>query len=68
MTLRGPLTKEEKADLERWREREAAFERERAELGKMLEETADDGIRKLIRSDIAHAERALQIIRQVLQD
>ena len=69
VTIRGPLTREDKADWDRWRQRKADFEEERAELRMMLlEETADDQMRELIRSELARTERMLQIIRQVIPD
>jgi hypothetical protein len=68
VTFRGPMTKEEKAEQDRWRERKAEFEAERAELEALLEDAADERMREFIRTDLARTERVLRLIRQVIPD
>src|SRR3546814_848453 len=68
VTFPGPMTKEEKVEWDRWRERKAEFEAERAELQAMLDDAADDRMREFIRTDIAQTERILQLIGKVVRD
>ena len=68
VTFPGPMTKEEKLEWDRWRERKAEFEAERAELQRMLKKAKDDKAREFIRTDIAQTERILQLIGKVVRD
>lgn len=66
VAFRGPMTKEEKAELDRWRDRKEEFEAERAELQRMLKKAKNGQMREFIRSDLAQTERILQMIGKVL--
>lgn len=66
--IKGPITPEEKVEWDCLRERKAEFLAEVEELRREIEEEPDHPHRKLIEDDIRHAERTLEMIRQVIRD
>ena len=68
VAFRGPMSREEKAEWDRWRERKAEFEAERVELQRMLKKANDEKMRQFLRTDLAQTERILQIIGKVVPD
>jgi hypothetical protein len=66
--IKGPLTREEKAELDLFRERKTAFEQALAEHRQELIDNPDHEYRKFIEDDIAHTEKILTIIRRVIPD
>ncbi|WP_340108249.1 DUF5681 domain-containing protein [Pikeienuella sp. HZG-20] len=67
VSFSGPLTKEDKADLDWMLGRRAEFEIELTELRRELEEDPEHPHRALIDSEIAHNERIIGIIDRGLQ-
>jgi hypothetical protein len=68
VTIKGPFTKEEKATWDKFRERKAAFELERAELRQELIDNPDHEHRRFVENEIAHTEKILAIIRRAIPD
>lgn len=66
--IKGPMTKEEKATWDMFRQRKADFELELAELRQELIDDPDHEHRGFIEDEIAQDERILNIIRRVIPD
>jgi hypothetical protein len=66
--VKGPMTKEEKAEWDWICGRKAEFQAELTELQQMLRDDPDHEHRGLIEDDIAHAKRILEIIRDAIPD
>jgi hypothetical protein len=64
--VRGPATKEEKAEWDRWMERKADFEAEVLEVQEMLEAETDPKMRKVLEDDLARTRRVVDIIDSAL--
>lgn len=63
--VEGPWTKEEKAELEMWRAKRDDWQEDLEAYRADLEAEEDEGIRDIIRGDIAHVVRVLSIIGQL---
>jgi hypothetical protein len=66
--IKGPATKEEKAEFDMWRERKMGFEQELEELQSLLKNEPDYEYRDQVLADIEHTERVLQAIRKLIPD
>ena len=66
--VKGPMTKEEKAEWDWIRGRKAEFQAELTEFQQMLRDDPDHEHRKIIEGEIAHAKRILDIIRKAIPD
>lgn len=66
--IKGPMTKEEKAQLDHWISRKAEFEEEKRELMKELASETDPKMRAIYEGEINHTNRILDIIRRVVPD
>ena len=66
--IKGPMTREEKDRLDRFRNRKADFELQFAELRQLLIDDPDHECRRVIEDEIAFSERILGIIRRVIPD
>lgn len=64
----GPVTKEEKAELDMWVARKAEFEAELAELRQELIDDPDHPYREIIESNIRDTQKVLQIIGTVVSN
>ena len=64
--VEGPWTKEEKAELEMWRAKRDAWQEDLEAYRADLEAEEDEGIRDIIRGEIAHVEHVLGIIDRAL--
>ncbi|MEO3416467.1 hypothetical protein AAFO92_17590 [Roseovarius sp. CAU 1744] len=62
----GPMTKEEAAELEMWRQKRAGWQEDLEVYQADLEVEEDERIRDIIRGEIAHVERVLSIIDRAL--
>ena len=62
----GPMTKEELAELEMWRAKRDGWQEDLEAYRRDLEAEDDEGIREIIRGEIAHVERVLEIIDRAL--
>lgn len=65
--IQGPATKDEKAQLDLWRERQEMFEAEREGLLEDLETEPDARARALMEEDLRQVDRVLEIIEQLLE-
>ena len=66
--IKGPMTKEQKAELEKWRARKAEFQAEIAELRQELVDDPEHPQRDLIEATIAEDEKILAMIERVVPD
>lgn len=66
--IKGPMTKEERAELDLWIRRKADFEAEMTELKEQLAEEADPAMREILEKEMEHTERVLQAIRRLVPD
>lgn len=66
--IKGPMTKEEKAELDKWVNRKADFEAELAEWQDDLHRCTDEKQRTIIEGEIEHAERVLEAIKRIVPD
>ncbi|MET4806784.1 DUF5681 domain-containing protein [Limibacillus sp. MBR-115] len=64
--IQGPATKEEKAELEKWQERQEMLEEERAALLKSLKKQKNPRIRQLIEEDLERMGRMHALIADLL--
>ena len=66
--IKGPATKEEKAEFDMWREHKTMFEEELEELQQLLRDEPDYEYRDQVIADIKHTQRVLQAIRKLVPD
>ena len=66
VSIQGPMTKEEQAELEVWRTRRAAFAEEVEALKVMLEEGCDEMTEADIRDELAKTERVVEVLDRLL--
>jgi hypothetical protein len=66
--IKGPMTKEEKAQLDLWISRKAEFEQEKREWEEDLANETDPEMRARYESEINHTERVLEAIRRIVPD
>lgn len=64
--IKGPMTKEEKAYLDRVLQRKSEHEKELADLKQMLVDNSDHEHRRFIEDDIRHDEKILELIGQAI--
>lgn len=65
--VQGPMTKEDKAELELWMKRRADWQEELQDCQKQLLEEDDEGVKTLIRHDIDHAKKLLGLIELIIE-
>jgi len=68
VAIKGPWTKEQKAELEMWRKRKDDFIEERAYLQQELANCTDEANTEFRRNDLAQTEKVLDIIRRIIPD
>lgn len=68
ISIKGPMTKEEKATFELWRSRKVDFEQELEELRSMLAAGDQEIDPAILRDEIARTERVLKIISKVVPE
>ncbi|WP_022698123.1 DUF5681 domain-containing protein [Euryhalocaulis caribicus] len=66
--VKGPMTKEQKAELDKWKVRKAEAEKDRDWLVGEMAKTRDPKRRSIIERDMAHNDRMLEIYRRVIPD
>lgn len=66
--VRGPMTKEEKAELDKWKARKVSFQEELEELKQMLSDDVDGVDSEFIQEEIRGTEKLLQIISRAVPD
>lgn len=65
--IKGPATKEEKAQLELWLERKTMFEEERDELLEDIKAEDDADVRARMEEDLQQVDRVLEIIEKLVE-
>lgn len=65
--IKGPATKEEKAQLELWLERKTMFEEERDGLLEDIKAEDDAGVRTRMEEDLQQVDRVLEIIEKLVE-
>ena len=65
--IKGPATKEEKAQLELWLERKTMFEEERYELLEDIKAEDDADVRVCMEEDLQQVDRVLEIIEKLVE-
>ena len=68
VVIKGPFTREQKAEIDLWVARKAEFEAELEDDQRLLEEETDPGIRSVIEGEIEHTQRVLVAIRRLVPD
>lgn len=68
VTIAGPWTKEQKAELDLWRKRKDDFLEEREYLLEEIASCKDDAHTDFLRNDLARTEEVLDIIRRAIPD
>jgi len=68
VAIKGPFTREQKAEIDLWVARKAEFEAELEDDQRLLEEETDPGIRSVIEGEIEHTQRVLVAIRRLVPD
>jgi hypothetical protein len=66
--IRGPMTKEEKAELDLWTSRKADFEAEKQELERELSGKIRPKMKAVYEEELRQTERVLEVIRRVVPD
>lgn len=64
--IQGPIMKEDVAELEKWQDKRDMWAQELVEIDKDLKTEEDEGIRKFLLDDKAHAQKIFGMINQVL--
>lgn len=64
--VQGPMTKDDLAELDRWKGHQRDMEEERDDILNHLETEKDPKIREMLEDDLAHAKKMLGLIDQIL--
>lgn len=65
--IQGPMMKEDVAELEKWQDKRDIWAQELVEIDKDLKTEEDEGIRKLLLDDKAHAQKILGLLDRLLE-
>ena len=68
VSIKGPMTREEKAEFDQWAARKTELERELAELKQMLIDEPDYPYRKFVEDDIQHTSKIIDLISRAIPE